>query len=210
MLAREPGARARAHRHSRPRHRAISCSLPLTGCAAARRGAQLGARVVLLEAESIGWGASSRSGGMCHPGFKWGPAELMERHGAILGESIYRESVDAFEWTAETIREEGIEAAFVRCGHLQLAAAPSHLEYLATAAASLATVGEVARTVRAPELRDEIGTEAYAGALAWSDPGGSTRPGTSRAWPPRPSGPAPRSTRACGRSGFGCRRTGAR
>jgi glycine/D-amino acid oxidase-like deaminating enzyme len=144
----------------------------LAGCAAARRGAQLGARVVLLEAESIGWGASSRSGGMCHPGFKWGPAELMERHGAILGESIYRESVDAFEWTAETIREEGIEAAFVRSGHLQLAVAPSHLEHLATAAASLATVGEAARTIRAPELRDEIGTEAYAGALVVERSGG--------------------------------------
>ena len=137
----------------------------LAGCAAARRGAQLGARVALLEAESISWGASSRNAGMCHPGFKWGPAELMVRHGAILGEAIHRESVDAVEWTAATIDEEAIEADFVRPGHMELAYAPSHLAHLATAAASLATVGEVARTVPASELRVEIGTDVYFGGL---------------------------------------------
>jgi glycine/D-amino acid oxidase-like deaminating enzyme len=137
----------------------------LAGIAAARRGAQLGARVVLLEAESIGWGASSRNAGMCLPGFKWGPVELMERHGAIVGEAIYRESVDAFEWTAATIAEEAIEADFVRSGHLELAYAPSHVEHLATAAASLATVGERAHVIPAAQVRTEIGTDAYFGAL---------------------------------------------
>lgn len=144
----------------------------LAGCAAARRGAELGARVVLLEAESIGWGASSRNGGMCHPGFKWGPAELMARHGAILGEAIYRESVDAFEWTAATIADEGIDADFVRSGHLELAYAPSHMAHLSTAVASLATVGEHAHTISAAELRSEIGTDAYHGALVVERSGG--------------------------------------
>ncbi len=144
----------------------------LTGSAAARRAAQLGARVVLLEAESIGWGASSRNGGMCHPGFKWGPAELMERHGAIIGEAIYRESVDAFEWTAATIAEEAIDADFVRSGHLELAYAPSHMDHFATAAASMATVGERARVIPAAEMRAEIGTDAYFGALVAERSGG--------------------------------------
>lgn len=144
----------------------------LAGLAAARRGAQLGARVVLLEAESIGWGASSRNGGMCHPGFKWGPAELMERHGAILGEAIYRESVDAFEWTATTIEAEAIDADFVRSGHLELAYAPSHLAHFATAAASLATVGEHGRVIGAAEMRTEIGSDAYHGALVVERSGG--------------------------------------
>jgi len=144
----------------------------LAGSAAARRGAQLGARVALLEAESIGWGASSRNGGMCHPGFRWGPAELMERHGAIIGEAIYRESVDAFEWAAATIAEEAIDADFVRSGHLELAYAPSHMAHLATAAASLATVGERARAIPATQMRTEIGTDAYFGALVVERSGG--------------------------------------
>ena len=144
----------------------------LAGLAAARRGAQLGARVVLLEAESIGWGASSRNGGMCHPGFRWGPVELMERNGAILGEAIYRESVDAFEWTAATIAGEAIDADFVRSGHLELAYAPSHLAHLRTAAASLATVGERGRVIEPAELRNEIGTGAYHGALVVERSGG--------------------------------------
>src|SRR6185312_3993097 len=57
-----------------------------TGLSAARRAAALGASVVLLEAQTLGWGASTRNGGMCHPGFKWSITSLRKRHGPELGE----------------------------------------------------------------------------------------------------------------------------
>ena len=41
----------------------------LTGCSAALALAKKGARVVLLEAETIGHAASGRNGGMCNNGF---------------------------------------------------------------------------------------------------------------------------------------------
>jgi glycine/D-amino acid oxidase-like deaminating enzyme len=41
----------------------------LTGCSAALALAKKGARVVLLEAETIGSAASGRNGGMCNNGF---------------------------------------------------------------------------------------------------------------------------------------------
>ena len=53
----------------------------MTGLSAARRSAELGATVVLLEAERLGWGASTRNGGMCHPGFKTPLSGLVKRHG---------------------------------------------------------------------------------------------------------------------------------
>src|SRR6186997_1312 len=47
-----------------------------TGLSAALRLAKLGASVVVLEKESIGWGASSRNGGMVLTGHKHGIGEI--------------------------------------------------------------------------------------------------------------------------------------
>ena len=43
-----------------------------TGMAAARKLALQGARTILLEANTLGFGASTRNGGIAHPGFKCG------------------------------------------------------------------------------------------------------------------------------------------
>src|SRR5438132_12856403 len=50
-----------------------------TGTMAAARLAARGRSVALLEQHELGWGASSRNGGMVHPGFKVGPVGLLER-----------------------------------------------------------------------------------------------------------------------------------
>ena len=39
--------------------------------------ARRGVAVTLLEAETLGWGASTRNGGIVHPGYKWGPRQLV-------------------------------------------------------------------------------------------------------------------------------------
>src|SRR5688500_9650793 len=55
-----------------------------TGLAAARKLAESGSKVVLLEARTLGWGASTRNGGIAHPGYKWGPASMVKRYGREL------------------------------------------------------------------------------------------------------------------------------
>ena len=50
-----------------------------TGLSAARTIAKHGARVAVLEAKSIGWGASSRNGGMVLTGLKLGVEVLAKR-----------------------------------------------------------------------------------------------------------------------------------
>src|SRR5207302_831994 len=52
-----------------------------TGMMAAARLAWRGRSVALLESNELGWGASSRNGGMVLPGFKVGPDALLKRHG---------------------------------------------------------------------------------------------------------------------------------
>jgi glycine/D-amino acid oxidase-like deaminating enzyme len=147
----------------------------LTGLSAARRAAELGASVVLLEAEQLGWGASTRNGGMCHPGYKHSLAELTRHHGREKAERLYRETIDAYEHVAELCATR-IDADFVRSGHLALAAAPSHAEPFAAAVESLATIDMPAHVVPRASLREEIGTDRYFGGLL-VERSGSLHPG---------------------------------
>jgi glycine/D-amino acid oxidase-like deaminating enzyme len=146
-----------------------------TGTAAARQLASQGAKTVLLEANTLGWGASSRNGGICHPGFKWGPETLVKRHGRELAHAIYAETVQATDLLATTVRDEGIDAELRFNGYLELAWARKHAQDFPGDVAALAEVGTTARVVPRDQLAAEIGTKAYHGGLA-VDAGGVIHP----------------------------------
>src|SRR5438309_1452160 len=60
-----------------------------TGLSAARTLARRGAKVAILEAETIGWGASSRNGGMVLTGMKLGVRQLIAKYGRELTRRMY-------------------------------------------------------------------------------------------------------------------------
>ncbi len=143
-----------------------------TGVSAARQLALQGASVTLLEAETLGWGASTRNGGIVHPGYKWGPKALIARHGEELGRALYRETLGAYELVKRLIADEAIDCAFEERGHLELAYAPAHVEDLRATQESLAIAGVPSTLVPRERLHEEIGTDAYYGALAVEGSGG--------------------------------------
>ena len=136
-----------------------------TGIAAARRLAQQGAAVTVLEARTLGWGASTRNGGIVHPGYKWGPSQLVRRYGPETGRELYRETLDGYELLKSIIVEEGIDCEFRETGYLELAYAPSHLDDLEESRRSLAEAGVESWIVPADEIRGEIGSDAYFGGI---------------------------------------------
>ncbi|TMC38579.1 MAG: FAD-binding oxidoreductase, partial [Chloroflexi bacterium] len=79
-----------------------------TGMMAAARLAERGRSVALLEKNELGWGASSRNGGMVHPGFKVSPTTLLKRYGD-RGRQLYRATLDAFALVEETITANHID-----------------------------------------------------------------------------------------------------
>ncbi|HEX5147873.1 MAG TPA: FAD-binding oxidoreductase [Candidatus Limnocylindrales bacterium] len=137
-----------------------------TGINAARELARRGVAVSLVEARTLGFGASTRNGGIVHPGYKWGPRELVHRYGEDTGRALYSETLDGYETVKRLIAEEAIDCDFREAGHLELAYAPSHVGELEHAQASLASMGVETSIVGRDRIREEIGSDAYFGALA--------------------------------------------
>lgn len=101
-----------------------------TGLGAARRLAMEGKSVVVLEAATVGAGASGRNGGHLNNGIAHGYPAAMARFGADKARELYR-AFDAGIATIERIiAEEGIDCGFRRSGKLKLASKPGHVDGL--------------------------------------------------------------------------------
>src|SRR5450755_4096192 len=85
-----------------------------TGLSAARTLAQRGARVAVLEAETIGWGASSRNGGMVLTGMKLGVNKLISTYGRERTRRMYAASLASIDCVEQIIRQEKIDCDFFR------------------------------------------------------------------------------------------------
>ena len=71
-----------------------------TGLSAARTLAKRGATVAVLESESIGWGASSRNGGMVLTGMKRGVSQLISKYGHERTRQMYAASLATIDCNA--------------------------------------------------------------------------------------------------------------
>lgn len=144
-----------------------------TGLSAARTLAQQGAKVVVLEAETIGWGASSRNGGMVLTGLKVGMAAVSKKYGRELAKALFQYSLDSVDTVEQIIREENIDCGFARTGHLLTANKPKHYESMKDEADFMAKeFNHKVRLVPAGELKSEIGSNVYFGALVDDVSGG--------------------------------------
>lgn len=144
-----------------------------TGTAAALRLAQGGAKVTLLEAETVGWGASSRNGGQALSCLHHTLTELIEQHGLERARDMFQASVRAADMVARIVAEEGIDCDYARTGNIEAASKASHFERLKIEQETLARVaGYPVRIVPPGEVASELGTEAYHGLMINERSGG--------------------------------------
>jgi glycine/D-amino acid oxidase-like deaminating enzyme len=137
-----------------------------TGLSAARTLAKRGAKVAVLEAESIGWGASSRNGGMVLTGMKLGVNQLISKYGREKTQRMYAASLESIDCVEQIVREEGINCNFSRAGHLEAACKQKHFDDYARQAEVVAReFGHPLRVVPRKDLRGEIGSEIYYGGM---------------------------------------------
>jgi glycine/D-amino acid oxidase-like deaminating enzyme len=133
-----------------------------TGLAAAWELSRGGRHVVVVDRDDIGAGASSRNGGMAHPGGKRDVSEFLAEPS---GRRLWEETVAAFEGVGALSAELGVEFDFQRCGHLELAHHPRLALHQRAVADAYGSIGEPARFLDVAALRAEIGTGQFCGGL---------------------------------------------
>src|SRR5260370_20644626 len=98
------------------------------GLSAARTLAKRGVNVAVCDAETFGWGASSRNGGMVLTGMKLPAPTLIKRYGKDAVRKMYAASLDTIDCVERIVREENIDCNFSRCGHLEVACNQAHFD----------------------------------------------------------------------------------
>src|SRR5437667_893071 len=136
------------------------------GLSAARTLAKRGVKVAVFEAETFGWGASSRNGGMVLTGMKLPVPTLIKRYGREAVRRMYAASLDSIDCVEQIVREENIDCSFSRCGHLEVACKQSHFDgYEESAALIKREFNHALRIIPRSELRAEIGSDSYFGGM---------------------------------------------
>ena len=137
-----------------------------TGLSAARTLAKSGSRVAVLERETIGWGASSRNGGITGCGLKNGAPTIIKRYGENYGHIFWQASLEALDLIKELINEEGIDCDFHQDGELCVAYKPSHFEgFKADIEWNKRVLKHELHLIPPSELKNAIGSPAYYGGL---------------------------------------------
>lgn len=138
-----------------------------TGLSAARRLAMSGAKVALLEAATVGSGASGRNGGHLNNGLSHGYAAAKSALGPERAKALWNVFNRSVETIRDVVAEEGIDCNFRYAGKLKLASKPQHF---AGIAANFETVHREVdpdtELLTADQLKREIVTgEAHGGML---------------------------------------------
>lgn len=135
-----------------------------TGLNAAIETARGGRSTLVLEAETPGWGCSTRNGGQISTSIKPTLEALTKRFGADRARAIRNEGQQALNWIEERIKTEGIECDFRRAGRFHAAHTPAAYEALARDAEKLSREeGVEAHMIPRAEQRRELGSDVYHG-----------------------------------------------
>ncbi|MEP5728219.1 MAG: FAD-binding oxidoreductase [Sulfitobacter sp.] len=133
-----------------------------TGLHAALRTARAGCRTLVLEAQTLGFGASSRNGGQISTSVKPDHATLTRKFGGQLAEGILAEGQASRDYIQTFVESENITCDFKVPGRFHGAHSRRHYDKLAKSAG-----GNDAFMVPRTEQHHELGTEAYFGGIVY-------------------------------------------
>jgi glycine/D-amino acid oxidase-like deaminating enzyme len=134
----------------------------LTGLAAAHELARAGRSVVVVDRDVAGQGASSRNGGMVHPGGKHDLATILAMPD---GRRLWDDTVAAFEGVEDLVRTLGIDCGWTRTGHVELAHHPRMAAHLRTVADAHRSIGEHAEYLGPDAIGADVGSDRFHGGL---------------------------------------------
>lgn len=136
-----------------------------TGLSAALACAEKGLKVALLEAKTIGFGASGRNGGQLIPGLRWSMREIDEEFGRERSQAIFDLAYGAVDRVKGRIAKHGIQCD-LKAGHLEAAYKPAHFDAMRRDAEFLAKeFGWESETVQPRDVGQYINGGGYHGGI---------------------------------------------
>ena len=136
-----------------------------TGLSAALACAEKGLSVILLEARSIGFGASGRNGGQLIPGLRWSMREIDAEFGRARAQAIFDLAYGAVDRVKSRIAKHHIPCD-AKVGHLEAAYKAAHFDAMQRDAAYLAQhFGWEAKIVLPKDIGQHIQGGGYHGGI---------------------------------------------
>jgi gamma-glutamylputrescine oxidase len=136
-----------------------------TGLSAALACAEKGLKVVLLEKETIGFGASGRNGGQLIPGLRWSMREIDEEFGRERAQAIFDLAYSAVDRVKGRIAKHDIQCD-LKSGHLEAAYKPAHFDEMRRDADYLAQeFGWKSEIVQPQDMGQHINGGGYHGGI---------------------------------------------
>jgi gamma-glutamylputrescine oxidase len=136
-----------------------------TGLSAALACAEKGLKVVLLEAKTIGFGASGRNGGQLIPGLRWSMREINAEFGHERAQAIFDLAYGAVGRVQDRIAKHGIQCD-LKSGHMEAAYKPAHFDGIQRDAEFLAReFGWEAEVVQPKDIGRHISGGGYHGGI---------------------------------------------
>ncbi|MFS4437810.1 NAD(P)/FAD-dependent oxidoreductase [Paracoccaceae bacterium GXU_MW_L88] len=134
-----------------------------TGLSAALHLAKRGAKVVVLDAARVGWGASGRNGGQCGAGQREDVLALEDLMGKDAARALWQLGQEAGQLVRNLIADHQIDCHY-QPGVLGAATgSPDHEKRLVDHLAK--HYGHEARYLDKAAIRDEVATESYSGGM---------------------------------------------
>lgn len=87
-------------------------------------------KVVIVEKEIVGYGASGRNGGWCSSNFPVSPGVLQQRYGLDRARALMLAMSDAVDEVSRICQQENIDAHYCKGGMLELARCEQHVDML--------------------------------------------------------------------------------
>lgn len=146
-----------------------------TGLSAARHIADSGREPLIVDANTLAWGASGRNGGVVSPKFRVGFSALMARYDRDTALHMYRTGYAAVDSLVETVETLGLtDASLHMGGHIAAAHNVHALAGLESTANWIKreTGGASSVMIPADQVREMTGSTIFAGGLLTPKAGG--------------------------------------
>lgn len=137
-----------------------------TGLHCALQTAAAGRNTMLIDADTAGWGCSTRNGGQISGEIKPGFDELRYRYGSDTAFALVKEARHALDWLGKFVADQSIDCDYRQCGRFLAAHNPRQFKKLVSQAQNQPPgLEQDLAIVEARDQASEIDSNFYHGGL---------------------------------------------